>query len=116
MSEGSISEVGTESGIPLVGTFQDFDWADEVLHARIGQKWYIPDVGGMRQALEYGDQCWSRVLSNWQTVKDQGLTEHENWWPRVYQQACASWGIEPDPQVLAYDISYAGKRADLKEV
>jgi len=36
------------------------------------------DFGRLRcaagaRALDYGDQCWSRILSNWQTVKDQGL-------------------------------------------
>src|SRR5947209_9807801 len=29
------------------------------------------------------------------------LTQHANWWPNLYRQACRSWGIEPDPQVLA---------------
>lgn len=109
-------EVGSESGIPLSRTFQDFDWADEVLHARIGREWYIPEIGDMKKALEYGDECWSRILSNWETVRDQGLTHHENWWPRIYLQACQTWGVEPDPKVLAYDTSYAGARADLKNL
>ncbi|MEC0266789.1 hypothetical protein [Paenibacillus anseongense] len=29
---------------PLMTTFQDFDWADEVVHAGFGQKWIIHDV------------------------------------------------------------------------
>ena len=60
--------------IPLMATIQDFDWADEVLHAQIGREWYIPQFGDWKQALDYGDQCWSRILSNWQAVRDQGLT------------------------------------------
>jgi hypothetical protein len=109
-------EVGVQSGNPLIGTFQDFDWADEVLHAAIGRDWYIPQIGHWKEALDYGDQCWSKILSNWQTVRDQGLTRHENWWPRIYRQACETWGITPDPKVLAYAETYETQRADLKTV
>lgn len=109
-------ELGQESGIPLMATIQDFDWADEVLHAQLGRAWYIPQVGDWKQALEYGDACWSRILSNWEAVRDQGLTQHANWWPAIYEQACAAWGEKPDPRVLAYAETYASKRADLKSV
>jgi hypothetical protein len=109
-------EVGVESGVPLAATFQDYDWADEVLHAQLGREWYIPEIGDWKQAIAYGDECWSRILSNWHTVRDQGLTKHENWWPEVYKQACAAWGETPDPKVLAYHESYETTRADLKSV
>ncbi len=109
-------EVGQDSGIPLAATIQDFDWADEVLHAQIGREWYIPQVGDWKQALAYGDQCWSRILSNWAEVRERGLTRHENWWPAIYQQACRTWGQEPDPKVLAFSETYEGQRADLKTV
>ena len=109
-------EVALQSGDPLLGTIQDYDWADEVLHAAIGRDWYIPQVGHWKQALDYGDRCWSRVLSNWHEVRERGLTRHENWWPAIYQQACAHWGIEPDPEALAFAETYEGQRADLKEV
>jgi hypothetical protein len=109
-------EVGTASGLPLARLFQDFDWADEVLHAQLGREWYVKDMGDLKQALDYGDRCWSRILSNWATVRDQGLTQHENWWPAVYTQACRTWGVEPDPKVLAFDVTYEAQRADLKQV
>jgi hypothetical protein len=109
-------ELATESGIPLMATVQDYDWADEVLHAAIGREWYVPKFSSLRESLDYGDACWSRILSNWQTVKDQGLTDHANWWPAVYEQACRSWGEAPDVKALAFDVTYEGKRADLKEV
>jgi hypothetical protein len=109
-------EVGVESGLPLSRLFQDFDWADEVLHAALGREWYIPQVGDWKQAIAYGDQCWSRILSDWTSVRDRGLTQHENWWPAIYRQACRSWGIEPDPKVLAYSTTYENTRADLKTV
>jgi hypothetical protein len=109
-------EVGLASGIPLMGTIQDYDWADEVLHAAIGREWYIPQIGHWKEALDYGDRCWSKILSNWAAVRDQGLTRHDNWWPEVYRQACDAWGIEPDPRALAYNESYETQRADLKTV
>ena len=109
-------EVGLRSGIPLMATIQDYDWADEVLHAAIGREWYIPQIGKWKVALEYGDQCWTRIVSNWAAVRDQGLTRHENWWPDLYRQACAAWGVEPEPAVLAYSETYETQRADLKAV
>lgn len=109
-------ELGVDSGIPLMATIQDYDWADEVLHAAIGRKWYIPLFKNINEALGYGDQCWSRILSNWHTVRDQGLTRHENWWPAIYSQACAAWGVAPDPKVLAFSETYEGARADLQKV
>ncbi len=65
-------ELGVESGVALAATLQDYDWADEVLHAQLGRLWYIPQIGEWKQALAYGDQCWSRILSNWDTVRAKG--------------------------------------------
>jgi hypothetical protein len=109
-------EVGGDSGLPLVRTIQDYDWADEVLHAQLGRQWLLPELGGLKETLEYGDRCWSRILSNWHTVRDQGLTRHDNWWPEIYLQACRSWGAEPDEKVLTFAETYEGARADLKTV
>jgi hypothetical protein len=102
--------------VPLAATLQDFDWADEVLHSQIGRQWYVPEFGTLQKALEYGDQAWSKVLSNWSAVKEQGLTNHDNWWPAVYTQACAAAGEDPDPAVLGYRETYEGTRADLQRV
>ena len=109
-------EVANESGIPLAATIQDFDWADEVLHSQIGRNWYVTQFENLKEALDYGDKAWSRITSNWATVKEQGLTNHENWWPDIYSRACAAEGVPPDPKVLAFAESYEGKRADLKGV
>ena len=109
-------EVGLASGNPLAGLFQDYDWADEVLHAKIGRDWYLPEFKNAAEATRYGDECWSRVLMGWNDWRNQGLTQHRNWWPDVYSQACARWGIKPDPEVLAYSTSYEAVRADLKTI
>lgn len=109
-------EVGTDSGDPLAMLFQDFDWADEVLHADIGRRWLVPQFESKQAALEYGDACWGRVMTDWARYRADGLTEHRNWWPQVYTAACASWDIEPDPRALAFEQTYETTRADLKDI
>ena len=109
-------EVGQASGDPLAALFQDYDWADEVLHARVGRDWYLKEFDDPKQAVRYGDECWSKVLMGWRQWRDEGLTQHRNWWPDVYREACAKWGIEPDPEVLAYNTTYETVRADFKEL
>ena len=109
-------EVGLASGIPLAGLFQDFDWADEVLHAQIGREWYVKEFGDLNEAMSYGDRCWSQVLSHWRSYLDDGLTAHRNWWPEIYQAACQKWGVTADPVALAFDTTYESTRADLKQI
>jgi len=109
-------EVGVATADPLTAMIQDYDWADEILHARIGREWIVPQIGSQVEAMAYGDEAWSRTLADWQKWKDEGLTEHRNWWPDVYREACKHWGIEPDPDLLAYNTNYQSTRADLKEV
>jgi hypothetical protein len=109
-------EVGQASGDKLAGLFQDYDWADEVLHARIGRDWYLKNFTNPQEAVKYGDECWSRVLMNWENWREEGLTQHRNWWPGLYRAACRHWNTEPDPDVLAYATTYQAVRADLKEL
>lgn len=109
-------EVASESGDALSALFQDFDWADEVLHAQIGRRWYVPRYSDLKEALSYGDRCWSKVLSYWRDDLEQGRTEHWNWWPDLYEQACRIWGKTPDPETLVFSETYEGKRADLEKI
>ena len=109
-------EVATESGDPLSAMFQDFDWADEVLHAQIGRRWYVPKFESLNEAMAYGDKCWTKVLSQWKEYKDTGLTEHRNWWPEIYQQACRQWNKQPDAAALAFCETYEESRADLNKI
>ena len=94
----------------------DFDWADEVLHARIGRDWYVKNFETVAEAAAYGSACWDKVVSDWEQWKADGLTEHHNWWPDLYREVCSYRGEEPDPRVLAYDRSYAETRADLQRI
>jgi hypothetical protein len=109
-------EVAVASESRLSELMQDYDWADEIVHARIGREWLVPQIGSQAQALEFGDRSWSRTLVDWAKWREDGLTEHRNWWAEVYTRACAHWGIAPDPEVLAYNTTYESVRADMKEV
>ena len=109
-------EVALATANPLTSLIQDYDWADEVLHARIGRRWLVPELGTQQEALAFGDRSWSSTLSDWKKWKDDGLTEHRNWWPEIYQAACRHWHIEPDPHLLQYSASYENTRPDLKEL
>lgn len=109
-------EVAQDSGIPLAAIIQDFDWADEVLHAQIGREWYVKEFGDLNEAMSYGDRCWSKVMSQWRHYLDAGLTQHRNWWPDLYRQACERWKTTPDPAALAFDTTYENTRADLKDI
>ena len=106
--------VSQDANNPLATTFQDFDWADEVLHARIGREWYVADMPDASKAINYGDECWAKVLVGWGEFKKQGLTEHRNWWPDLYRTWCENTGRKPDSRALAFAETYEGKRPDLK--
>jgi len=109
-------EVAKESGNTLSALFQDFDWADEVLHARVGRDWYLSQFDDSKEAVEYGDQCWSRVLMDWEKYREDGVSEHRNWWPDCYRAACEAKGETPEETVMAYDTSYKEVRADLRNL
>ena len=44
--------------------------------AAIGRDWYVPQFAHWREALDYGDRCWSKILSNWSAVRED--------WLRIY--------------------------------
>ncbi len=76
----------------------------------------MSQVGSLREAVERGDRCWSRVLMDWELWRREDLTQHENGWPAVYRAACAAWNVPPDPAVEPFATSYEGRRGDLREV
>ncbi len=109
-------QVAVASADELSAKIQDYDWADEILHARIGRDWFVSQFGSMQEAMDYGSECWSRVYSSWREWKEEGLTDHHNWWPQLYRAACDRWGETPDPELLAFFQTYENVRADLRNV
>jgi hypothetical protein len=66
--------------------------------------------------VEYDDKCWPKVLLGWKSWRDEGLTQHRNWWPDLYCDACQQQNIELDPEVLSHNTSYKQVHADLKNL
>ena len=98
----------------LSALFQDYDWADEVLHARVGRDWYVSQFESPKEAVEWGDRAWSKVLIGWRQWRDERLTAHRNWWPDVYLDYCRAQNLTPDEKVLAFATTYEMQRADLR--
>ncbi|MFO0941418.1 MAG: hypothetical protein U0930_11690 [Pirellulales bacterium] len=55
-------------------------------------------------------------MSHWSNYREQGLTEHRNWWPELYGIACRNWNKPPDPNAQQFNTSYNNTRADLKQI
>jgi hypothetical protein len=69
----------------LATYFQDYDWADEVLHAQIGRRWLKPDVGDVKALLERGREIAGRASP---TIEARiKLAEQTDWWPRIVRDA-----------------------------
>lgn len=109
-------EVGKISGDALCELFQDFDWADEVLHARIGRDWYVTDFESVDKAARFGSQCWDKVVSDWEQWEKEKLTKHRNWWPELYLEFCKISQISPNQKELNFSKSYRDTRADLQRI
>ena len=76
--------------------FQDFDWADEVLHVRIGRDWGIPNSGMKRRDFQ---ELGSQKLVETEAVLAQYADPEQqtNWWPAFVQK------------VLGQDSAVAGR-------
>jgi hypothetical protein len=70
--------VATSAGNKLVAMFQDYDWADEVLHAQIGRRWLAPEFANMDEMNEFKDRAIQKledVMGNF-----SHLSEQQDWW------------------------------------
>ena len=86
-------KVAVASANALTALIQDYDWADEILHAKIGRHWIVSEIGSEVEAIAYGDKAWAKILVDWKKWKEDGLTEHRNWWPELYRVACRRRGV-----------------------
>lgn len=61
--------------------FQDFDWADEVLHAAIGRRWLEPHFRSREAMLG----VYERIRPAYDRMKDEDLAQPgRDWWPAFY--------------------------------
>ncbi|MEO6073455.1 MAG: hypothetical protein ABIP67_09380, partial [Burkholderiales bacterium] len=82
---GKQAEVAlAKAGGDLLATnFQDFDWADEVLHAQIGRKWLEPHYKTREAMLE----VYERIRPAYDQIKEDDLRlPGRDWWPAFYAQ------------------------------
>jgi hypothetical protein len=77
-------EVTQEAGLPLAVTCQDYDWADEVLHAQIGRRWFVREVGDRKQAEEITVRANARYEEG--LASDPAFREDDmgDWWHSFY--------------------------------
>jgi hypothetical protein len=109
-------EVGIASQNALAALFQDYDWADEVLHARIGRDWFVAQFKDAASAAEFGERVKAKVSAAYRAFRREGLTQHRNWWPDLYRAYCDARGQTPDPTALGFATPYDESRAAVQEV
>jgi hypothetical protein len=76
-------EIARSHGDPLLATFQDFDWADEVLHARTGRRWLLADF----PSREAAEQAADEVLARYEEVAGElrARSQQAEWWPELVE-------------------------------
>jgi hypothetical protein len=82
-------EVAVQAKDPLTATFQDYDWADEVLHARIGRDWYVNAFKSAKEAADFPNAQAILPVD----YKAMGYTNDHDWWPEFYRYACQVTGF-----------------------
>lgn len=73
-------QIAQRANDPLATYFQDYDWADEVLHAQIGRKWLKPDLGNVKSLLDYANDIATRPSPSLEARA--ATTPQTDWWPR----------------------------------
>jgi hypothetical protein len=69
---------------PLATFFQDYDWADEVLHTQIGRRWLKPFGLDVKDAMALSNTAHARSWPTRDLYSDPAL--QTNWWPDFVQQ------------------------------
>jgi hypothetical protein len=69
----------------LLATFQDYDWADEVLHAQIGRRWLSPDFESSKEMHAAAESVQERAIEPLGRVTAQ--SQQTDWWPEFLEDA-----------------------------
>jgi hypothetical protein len=69
----------------LAATFQDYDWADEVLHAQIGRRWLQSEFENYAAMQKHYEQ----VMPKWSesSAKYSDRSSQEPWWEKFLEVA-----------------------------
>lgn len=72
-------KISAHSELPHAKLMQDYDWADEVLHAQIGRKFLLPQFESMEELKAHA----KRANDKWYEIMDQLMvrSEQREWWP-----------------------------------
>jgi hypothetical protein len=72
-------DIAAAHGDPLLTMFQDFDWADEVLHARTGRRWIVSEFPSRADAEAAARDVWRRYDEI--AAELARRSEQREWWP-----------------------------------
>ena len=70
-------ETAVAAGDALSAHFHDYDWADEVLHARIGRRWLRPEGIGLEEAITRGEAIHEKT---WPALDPYREGPAAEWW------------------------------------
>jgi hypothetical protein len=84
-------EVARLDDDPLIANLQDFDWADEVLHAQIGRRCLPEQIDGLPRAAVAAaiEERWAEALARYAR-----MSSGRPWWDEFVRRAGAS-GPQP---------------------
>jgi hypothetical protein len=90
-----------EANDPLAKLFQDYDWADEVLHVHIGREWGLA-ASGMSRA-EFVELGQRKATESEQVLEQYAVPDKQvNWWGRFVEKALGKPSTAAD---IEYDTS-----------
>jgi hypothetical protein len=97
-----------EANDPLAKLYQDFDWADEVLHVNIGREWGLATSGMNRQQFqELGHAKAVESESVLDAFNDRA--EQVNWWPDFVRKVLGKESAVVDAAFNTSDPVYRKK-------
>jgi len=71
-------------GEPFCIALQDYDWADEVLHAQIGRRWLLEEFESRADLQTYCEKAKARWAEEMEKLKP--LSEHHYWWDEYVRE------------------------------
>jgi hypothetical protein len=80
-------DVARVHGDQTIANLQDFDWADEVLHAQIGRRWLPEHLDGRHRAAVAADldERWAEALARYASSSSE-----QPWWDELVARARAA--------------------------